>query len=200
MQVQVIDHGSVDSVVDTLHEAFIDYPVMKFVLGSGEADFQEQHRRLVELFVMARVISKHPLFGIGEPGHLVAAATVSLPESADVSAELAEYRKKTWSGFSAQAKARYDVYVDACEQFDEERPHHHLNMVGVRDSHKGSGLGKRLVEHVIGLADQHPRSLGVSLTTEVETNVPFYERLGFRIVGHVEVEPGFQTWGFFREK
>ncbi len=200
MQVRNITYESVDSVVDTLHEAFIDYPVMQFILGPDATDFQNRHKRLVRLFVMARVLSKDPLFGIGIPDDLDATATVSLPENESSSPELAAYREKTWAGFSSNTKARYDEYVVACSLFDEERPHHHLNMVGVRNRSKGNGLGRRLVEHVIELADEHPESQGVSLTTEVETNIPFYQRLGFRITGHAQVAPGFESWGFFREK
>jgi hypothetical protein len=38
----------------------------------------------------------------------------------------------------------------------------------------------------------------VSLTTEVEANVPFYLHFGYRLLGQAEVAPDFATWAFFR--
>ena len=41
-------------------------------------------------------------------------------------------------------------------------------------------------------------STGVPLTTEDSINVPFYERMGYEIVGRAEIAPGLQSWGMFR--
>jgi hypothetical protein len=48
------------------------------------------------------------------------------------------------------------------------------------------------------LSDAHSDSAGVSLSTETQANLPFYERFGYRRIGHQLVEPGLETWGFFR--
>ena len=200
MNVQNIDYGRVDEVVDTLHEAFYDYPVMKFVLGADAPDFRRLHERMTRLFVMGRVYSKEPLFGIGDPNRLAAAAIVSLPETDGTPDALHEYRQQVWATFEPAARCRYDKYVSACASFDIDLPHHHLNMVGVRKAHKGTGLGRALVEHVIRKSDRHEDSHGVSLTTELASNVSFYERLGFEVTGHIEVAPGFETWNFFRQR
>ena len=68
----------------------------------------------------------------------------------------------------------------------------------VRASCKGRVLGRRLLEQVHAMSREHPDSRGVSLTTESAGNVAFYERLGYRIVGHDRVEPRLESWGFFR--
>lgn len=200
MNVQNIDYEFAESVVDTLHEAFYDYPVMRFVLGPNVENFESRHVRLIRLFVMARVFCNEPLLGIGDRNNLSAVAVVSLPETKGIPVELTEYRKQVWATFESEAKARYDAFAAACSQFDVELPHHHLNMIGVRRSHQGSGFGRKIVEHVIGIAEQHPGSYGVSLSTEHASNVPFYEYLGFELTGHAKVGPGLQTWNFFREK
>ena len=200
MIVRNIDYNNVDLVVDVLHEAFYDYPVMKFVLGPDAPDFKNLHERLVRLFVMGRVFCEEPLFGIGGTDRLEAAAIVSLPETDGVPDALTEYRQKVWAGFGQEARSRYDDFCNACAQFDIDLPHHHLNMIGVRKANKGSGFGRILVDHVIQLSDQHPNSHGVSLSTENPANVSFYEHLGFEVTGHAKIAPEFETWNFFRKK
>jgi GNAT superfamily N-acetyltransferase len=193
-----IDYAHLDAVVDTLHEAFGDYPVMRYVLGDEQDGFEKQHRRLVRLFVMGRVLNQDPLYGLGAANAPVAVATVTLPGPSKNSRELAEYRQAEWARLGAGAQERYEAFCDACAQFDVSEPHHHLNMLGVRRGHQGQGLGKKLVEHVIDLAEKDTGSGGVSLSTENASNLPFYNHLGFELTGHAEVGPGLETWNFFR--
>lgn len=200
LDVRTIPGELVESVVDTLHEAFHDYPVMRFVLGPDVAHFDDMHARLIRLFVMGRVLSNDPVFGIGDPNHLEAVATVTLPQPKGIPEELTEYRKAAWARFGSEAKARYDVLCEIWGQLDIEEPQYHLNMIGVRNAHQGKGHGRRLVEHVTRISDCDPESNGVSLTTEFAANVPFYERLGFEVTGYAEVAPGLETWNFFRRK
>lgn len=198
MQAASIAYEHLDAVVSTLHEAFIDYPVMRYVLGTESPDFEVRHARLIRLFVMGRVLNRDPLFGIGEPDGPLAVATVTLPGPSPNPPELAEYRAREWAYLGPEAQARYDAFCAACAHFDVNEPHHHLNMLGVRRSHQGQGLGRMLVEHVIDLAGQHGGSAGVSLSTENPANLPFYRALGFELTGHAEVGPGLETWNLFR--
>jgi len=55
-----------------------------------------------------------------------------------------------------------------------------------------------LLERVHTMSREHPESRGVSLTTESAANVPFYQRLGYGLVGHGRIGPGLESWGFFR--
>ncbi len=48
------------------------------------------------------------------------------------------------------------------------------------------------------LSRSRPESAGVTLTTEVPENLPFYERLGYRILGSATVGD-VTTWFFFLE-
>lgn len=195
--VSQVPEQQVETVVEVLCEAFYHYPVMRYVLGPEVGDFDRDFRRLVRLFVMARVFSADPLFGISDRDRLVAVATVTLPGSR-VSSRLGDYREATWVKLPAGSRARYTAFCDACAQFDVDEPHHHLNMIGVRAAWQGKGLARHLIGHVIALADADPGSGGVSLSTESPSNVPLYEHLGFRLTGHAVVGPGLETWNFFR--
>ena len=64
-------------MLDTLSEAFYHYPVLRYVIGGNVADFDEQFRRLIRMFVMARVLSDEPLLGIGEDTYMYASAAAT---------------------------------------------------------------------------------------------------------------------------
>jgi ribosomal protein S18 acetylase RimI-like enzyme len=66
----------------------------------------------------------------------------------------------------------------------------HLEQVSVRRDHGRRGLGSALVEHVCEWA-RAQRLRAVTLTTfsDVPWNQPFYERLGFRVIGDDEMGP-----------
>lgn len=185
-----------EGIVDVFVDAFADYPVMRHVLGDriGDADAL---RRLIGLFVSARVLRGEPLLGVRDGDRLVAAAIVSDPATPPPPDFLA-LRGEVWRELGAAAEARYAEYGAATRGFDPGTPHLHLNMIGVVRGAQRRGHARRLVDAVVALAEARPGCTGVSLTTEDPRNVPFYERLGFAVVGRGTVPGGFETWGFWR--
>lgn len=195
--VRRLDPGGAGAVAEVLCDAFTDYPVMRHVLGDAP-EYRHRLRRLVGLFVMARVLRGEPLFGIGPATRLKAAAIVSYPGRMETPPEFAQLRSEIFAELGSDAQARYEAFGEATRKFDVGEPHIHLNMIGVRRGHQGAGLGGRLLEHVHRLSRGDPESAGVTLTTEDPANLPLYERQGYQLVGHVLVAPGLETWGFFR--
>lgn len=185
----------VPAVIDVLCDAFVDYPVMRFVLGDD--DYERRLPRLVRFFVLARVLRGETLLGVGEGGALRGAALVSRPESPSPPT-LAALREEVWLELGSGARARYEAFGAATAAFVVDAPHIHLNMLGVRRSDHGAGLGRRLTDRVHGISASDPTSTGVTLTTEDESNVAFYEHLGYEVLGRAEVGPGLRSWGFFR--
>lgn len=62
-------------------------------------------------------------------------------------------------------------------------PHYYLMAIGVRKNLRGKGLGGRLLRHIIAdCQDTDPR-LPIYLETELGSNVSFYEKFGFKLVG-----------------
>lgn len=61
--------------------------------------------------------------------------------------------------------------------------HHVLVAVGVTESARGVGAGRRLVEHAVDRARHDARSWGVRLETENPGNVDRYARWGFTTLG-----------------
>jgi len=171
---------------------------MRFVLGPNEADYDTCLRRLVSLFVMARVLRGEPLLGIARTSGLEAVAIVSRPGSGAAPEAFQALAGEVWAELGMGARARYQAFANACAPFQIEAPHLHLNMIGVRWEARGSGLGRQLIDRVQEMSRDDAASEGVTLTTEDPDNVPMYQHLGYRIVGHATVAPDLRTWGFFR--
>lgn len=193
-------HGDreVAEVADVLCEAFFDYPVMRFVLGPDNPKYETEIRTLVRMFVAARVLRREWLFGVRAAGGLAAAAIVSRPSGPPSPPAFAALKDGVWAELGPAARSRHESYHAACAPFGLEVPHLHLNMIGVRRSGQGEGLGGALLDHVHALSRSDPDSEGVSLTTENPKNVSLYEHVGYHVVGHAVVSPELQTWGFYR--
>lgn len=197
-KVRILEPGEVDEVVDVLCESFHDYPVMRFVLGDANARYGVQLRTLIDFFVAARRLRGEPMLGVAGESGIVATAIVSRVGAGEPPAELATVREATWAELGDDARLRYEAFGAACAPFVPDEPHLHVNMIGVRRNAQGRGHGRRLLEHVHQMSRESPASSGVSLSTEDEANVPFYQHFGYKIVGYAVVGPDLQTWSFFR--
>ena len=188
--------ATANDVVRVLCEAFAEYPVMRYVLGD-QGDYLARLRTLIGFFHGARVLRGDAILGVSRGGELVGVALCSLPDRV-APAEMAELRGRTWAELGADARERYDEFGRAWEPLGVAEPNIHVNMLAVPPRYQGQGLGRRLLEQVHLMSREREDSLGVTLTTESAANVPFYERQGYRVVGHRVVAPGLETWGFFR--
>jgi GNAT superfamily N-acetyltransferase len=91
-------------------------------------------------------------------------------------------------GRAPAAFGRFAAMGRNAERAFPSTPHWYLEVLGVRPEAQGQGLGTRLLEPVLSRADRD----GVScyLETADPANVAFYERLGFRLEGRVQLLPG----------
>jgi ribosomal protein S18 acetylase RimI-like enzyme len=200
LKVVNIQKENAAEVTDVLCEAFYDYPVMKYVLGKKD-DYDNRLRKLVGFFVANRAFRKEPMYGIyNSENRLVAAAIVTLPEDIPQPKELIKRREILWTELGLDEQMRYEAYGKAVSGLLPKEPNHHLNMIGVHPAYKGQGLARQLITEVEELMSSHPTSSGLSLNTEVESNVKFYLYLGYEKVGQKYFDSNFETWGFFKSK
>lgn len=193
-------------------DAFAGYPVMRWTVGD-EGDIAARERRLVRLFVTRRVARGGPMYAVsnrdnstrlrhgsgGQAGKSIdGAVLLTLPVEPPPPAIVDQISAEAWRELGEDARLRYDRYAAAANFFTALPPHHHLNMIGVRQAAKGTGLGRVLLDHVRALAEADPHSAGVSLTTENPRNVELYRHFGYEVVG--EGRPGPTTWGLFWRK
>jgi len=197
--------------VSVLCEAFHEYPVMRFVIGQAEeptsagstasGQLEAYERRLytlVDFFVQARLSREEPVLGVTERGQLVGTALVTPPGARAIPPALVQQREQLWRQLGTAARERYEAFGRATSASVIERPHYHLNMIGVRRSHAGRGLARRLLDVVHEMSATDDGSCGVTLTTEDPGKVALYEHFGYRRIGHARVATELETWGFFR--
>jgi len=197
LTVRALTNEEVPEVVDILCESFFDYPVMRIVVGASQ-DYERRLNRLIYFFVMARVYRREVMLGVGDSGRMIGTALVSYPTRPENPPELAKLREEVWEELGDAVRTKYEAFGAACAPLMPDDPHTHLNMIGVRRSAQGKGVGRVLIEYVHQMSSEDPNSNGVSLTTEVEANVALYEHFGYELVGHTVITHELETWGFFR--
>jgi ribosomal protein S18 acetylase RimI-like enzyme len=196
--VEAMPSAADEQAVEVLAEAFGDYPMLRYLIGVEGDAFAGRLRVLLTFFVAARRARAEPLLGVRADDGWAAVALATLPDAVAPPGALDAARERTWALLGAAARARYEDLGRRWQRLAVAEPHLHLNLVGVRSAHRGRGLGFALVQTVVDRSRSHPTSCGVSLTTETEANVGFYQALGFEVRGEVEAAPGLRSWVMFR--
>ncbi len=105
------------------------------------------------------------------------------------------------AGFSRAERTRL---LATLRQFEGRRrhlvpaPHWYLEVIGVDPAHQGHGCGTALVTSVLDEADA--AAVPAYLETETESNVRFYERLGFEVAErHLAEAVGCPVWLMVRQ-
>jgi ribosomal protein S18 acetylase RimI-like enzyme len=75
--------------------------------------------------------------------------------------------------------------------------HYYLAVLGTRPDRQGSGLGAALLAPVLNRCDEE--GVGAYLESSKESNIPFYRRHGFEVVGEVEFPSGPKLWPMWRD-
>lgn len=91
--------------------------------------------------------------------------------------------KRTWTH-----NLPHEDYLDKVHQEIVPGPHYYLWAVAVDPDYQGMGVGKALMKP--GLDQAHAARLPIYLETHLEQNVPYYQKMGFKLV-RAETLPGF---------
>jgi GNAT superfamily N-acetyltransferase len=78
-----------------------------------------------------------------------------------------------------------------------KEPHWYLATLGTDPSMQGKGIGTKLLRDALRLADE--KGMPAYLESSKESNVPFYARSGFEVVGEVRVSGSPTLWRMWRD-
>jgi len=199
MEVKKLPPDRADEAVDVLCEAFVDYPVMRFIIGQAGNAYAQHLRTLVYFFTMARFLRNDVVLAATTAGdEVVAIANIVLPGEREAPPALTEQRDAMWRELGDAARGRYDAYGEASRKFVIDQPHYHLAMVGVRRSHSGQGFARKLLEALHEMSSRDSTSCGITLNTEDPSNVPIYEHFGYQVIGQAQASDELRTWAFYR--
>jgi GNAT superfamily N-acetyltransferase len=185
-----------DEAVVVLSDAFRDYPVMRWVLSDSGRHYEEHLWALNDYFCSRRLVSGGLVLGAMVDGDLAGVSACDTPGDLLDEEEQREWTRTLIRDVGKDAAARLWKYDEVGQALMPSGDYHYLGMLGVLASHQGLGLGRRLVEATLDKARESPVSTGVCLHTETQGNVPFYELLGFEVIGEAEVD-GLHTWCMF---
>jgi len=183
-----------DVAVEVLCRAFRSYPVMRFVLGEEQGQDERLHS-LIGFFTDVRFAMEWPVLAVIAEDRVVAVALVNEPHDRTFLQRFEEGLTRVQQELGAAAFERLKSFERASEVNEPREPHYFVGMLGVLPEVQGSGYARLLLEHVremslaAGLA-------GVALSTEDAGNVPFYEHIGFEVVGQGAVDD-LPTWSMW---
>ena len=83
------------------------------------------------------------------------------------------------------------------ERVHPHEPHYYLEVLGTDPEHQGRGFGAALMAPALDLADDE--HVGAYLESSKESNVPYYRRFGFEVVGAIRHRNGPTMWPMWRE-
>jgi GNAT superfamily N-acetyltransferase len=192
-----LGRDSFGDVTAVLCDAFADYPVMRYVLGTDGGDYSSRLTALVGFFVSARLLRNDVILGSFDGPELTGVAMVTLPETTSPPA-LDAARERLWTGLGREARYRYDAFGRGTASFATDMPHLHLDMLGVRAQYQGRGIARRLLDRVHAFSRERADSRGVTLTTEYPGNLTMYGHFGYRLTGHARIAPELESWGMLR--
>lgn len=84
------------------------------------------------------------------------------------------------------------------EKAHAEHPdHYYLAVLGTRPDEQGKGIGAALMAPVLERCDAE--GVGAYLESSKDSNIPFYRRHGFEVVGEVAFPSGPTVWPMWRD-
>lgn len=93
--------------------------------------------------------------------------------------------------------ARVGRELDGLRRLRPLEPHWYLAVLGTDPRHQGRGVGSALLAPVLERCDAD--RIPAYLESSKRSNVSFYERLGFRVLGETVFEDGPTLWRMQRE-
>jgi GNAT superfamily N-acetyltransferase len=76
-------------------------------------------------------------------------------------------------------------------------PHWYLSLLGTDPDARGHGFGSAALQPVLDRCDSD--GTGIYLESSKPRNIGFYERLGFRTTGELQLPGGPKMWPMWRE-
>lgn len=184
--IDIATPDDIREVADVWTDAFSDDPLLRWMFP--DSDGATGRRARMTLITAQRGVAHGHTYVHRTTEGIVAAASWSAPGKQFYTREdgsrLADLIIGTDPGRAG------DVFAGISEMhgYAPSQPHFLLQMIGVRESARGTGIGGRLLASVLGWVDQ--LDAVAYLESSNPRNVSLYERAGFEVVKEVTMPQG----------
>jgi GNAT superfamily N-acetyltransferase len=180
-------------MAETLARAFHDDPAMIWAFGERPAPRLRRLRRYFRHEARRHGRTGQVLTGDGHPG----AAFWDPPEQWRTSWPALVRSLPVMVPAIGPRLPRVLRGLELIERAHPREPHWYLAVLGTDPPQQGKGVGRALVDPVLGRCDTE--GIGAYLESSKEQNVPYYERFGFAVTGQIDLPGGPPLWPMWRK-
>jgi GNAT superfamily N-acetyltransferase len=177
-KVRAATAADIPAITETISEAFHDDPTWSWAFRD-EARRQEHYRSWWGLLIQEAMRFERPVVTVIDG---VEAASIWIPPG---DSELSAEAESTVPGMLNELVGDHgDAVLELLDRFEHARPseaHYYLTLLGVRDDHRGQGIGMRLLASNLKRSDAE--GMPAYLESSNAANDHRYEALGFRRIG-----------------
>jgi GNAT superfamily N-acetyltransferase len=188
------DKSDTRPLADVLARAFLDDPLMRFILPDEDL----RRRRLPRLFRISLGLQYLPLGVVHTTADSAGASLWSPPGQwrappRVVARSLPRVALALGSRLPVSVRA-----ISAVERCHPTEPHWYLAVIGTEPSRQGQGIGSALMAPVLQRCDDEV--VPAYLESSKEANLAFYARHGFEVTSTIDLERGGpRIWPMWRE-
>jgi GNAT superfamily N-acetyltransferase len=191
-QVRRAHDGDTRPVSLVLARAFRDDPVHRWILP-GEFDWALASDAFFAMVM--RDMLRHESVFTTEVCEGAALWIPPYPAAATLRERLAMAAR--WYVALGRRASEVGVQLARIERAHPPEPHWYLAVLGIDPRHQGRGLGSALLGPILARCDAD--RVPAYLESSKRSNVPFYERHGFRLLGELAIAGGPVIWRMQRE-
>ncbi|MEA3018592.1 MAG: hypothetical protein QOI47_116 [Actinomycetota bacterium] len=191
--VRQVTASDLPRVSEALGKAFWDDPVMRFIIPPGKPDSRLRALMRIE----AKSSLQHDTAWMTADG---AAAALWKPPGKwkSTNGELL----RTLPGVIASLRGGFLLGLSVLGAVEKKHPTHpphwYLAVLGTETEAQGRGCGSAVLQPVLERCDRE--AVPAYLESSKESNIPFYERHGFRVTEKVALPKGGPSvWGMWRD-
>ncbi|MFZ4690427.1 MAG: GNAT family N-acetyltransferase [Polymorphobacter sp.] len=184
------------AVADVLARAFIDDPAMAYLFRDA-ADRPRRLRKFFDLIGSADADAGQWDVAIGPQGAPVATAMWRPPGLWQTPATAMLRLLPRLVGAFGLALPRALALQSVMEAHHPHTPHWYLQFTGCVPEHQGKGYGGAAIRARLAQCDA--QGLPAALETATESNLGFYQALGFAIADTYDIKGGPTFWTMWRE-
>ena len=193
LDIQLLPRRLGRRLAEIIARAFHEYPPFRRYIHAdldGD-DYSEALRATFEYYVDLTYIAGDPVFGAWINNQLVGGMLTRAPKSSGGGAA-ANLRSESFaSSVGAEAFSRLEAFETTMHENEPAVAGgcYYIDVIAVDPGIQSHGIGRQMVEHVIGLSRDDPGSVAVCLSTESPGNHEFYRNLGFERVTSRDIGP-----------